>query len=280
MLFTYSEWEKFCRKLSENNIQSITAASILDLALQGTPISSRYVNIKHDVESVPSKALDLARIEAKYGHCATYYVQAYLLTDSNKDILKEIQSLGHEVTYHHDVMDCAKGDIQIAMTIYKENVAKFEQFGFPVVTVCQHGNPSSKYENRDFFRSDLIQEHFPSQSDIMVDFMIKAKSQYTYISDVGMEFKIVTDPVNSDKLKDDEKYIVLGDAMHVIEHIITHPDNSYIVSAHPHRYNKNRLSAALRKMLFQMLKGVAKVLFKLPGLKNFVFRFKTITKHL
>ena len=280
MLFTYSEWEKFCRKLSENNIQSITAASILDLALQGTPISSRYVNIKHDVESIPSKALALARIEAKYGHCATYYVQAYLLNDINKEIFKEIQSLGHEVTYHHDVMDCAKGDILLAMNIYKENIAKFEHYGFPVITVCQHGNPSSKYENRDFFRSELIQQRFVNQADIMVDFMIKAKSQYTYISDVGMVFKIVTDPVNSDKVKEEDKYIVLGDAMHVIDNIINHPEESFIVSAHPHRYNKSRFLAVLRKMLFQTMKSVAKVLFKVPGLKNFVFRFKTITKHL
>lgn len=61
--------------------------------------------MKHDVETNPIKALKLAFIENKYSLVGTYYIQANLLnSDKNVAVLKRIQKLGHEVTYHHDVM--------------------------------------------------------------------------------------------------------------------------------------------------------------------------------
>ena len=210
MKFLYSEWESFCKSLFINGIKSVTAASILRNAQDGVHASERFINIKHDVESSPSKALALARIEHKYGHCATYYVQAYLMTESNQPIFSEIQKMGHEVTYHHDVMDGGKGDLQRAIEIYKANLLNFRKLGFEVNTVCQHGNPASDFENRDFFRSGIVQSLFPEQADIMVDFMKKIDRVYTYISDVGMSFKIVKDPVNSDKIKESERKLLIS----------------------------------------------------------------------
>ena len=280
MKFIYSEWDAFCKALAHHKIYSITAATILKAAQHGTLGSKRFVNLKHDVESSPSKALDWALIEANYNHCSTYYVQAYLMTDVNQHIFAEIQSLGHEVTYHHDVMDGGKGNLDEALSIYKKNLANFKEKGFEVETVCQHGNPVSDYENRDFFRSDLVQNEFPKQADIMVDFMDKIGREYVYISDVGMSFKIVTNPIHSDKVSEAEKYIVLGDICEVIPELVGHPNTSYIVSAHSHRYNKYVLKAIVRKTVFTIIKTVAKVLFEVPGLKKFLFRFNSITKHL
>lgn len=280
MKFIYSEWDTFCKTLADKKLKSVTAASILRAAQNGNLSNDRFINLKHDVETSPSKALDLARIEHKYGHCATYYVQAYLMTDTNKYIFAQIQEMGHEVTYHHDVMDGGKGNLQQALVIYKQNLDKFCRLGFSVETVCQHGNPVSDFENRDFFRSDIIQTEFPKQADIMVDFMKKIGRKYVYISDVGMSFKIVADPVNSDKVPEVEKYIVLGDIMNVVPELVNHPENSYIISAHPHRYNKSAFTAVSRKMIFVCIKTVAKILFKVPGLKKFLFRFNSITKYL
>lgn len=281
MKFIYSEWDLFCKDLQHEGIQSITAREILRKA-QTDELDKRFrfVNLKHDVESQPQKALDLARIEHKYGHCATYYVQAYLMTESNKSIFQEIQKLGHEVTYHHDVIDGAKGELAKAISIYTTNIDKFKSLGFNVQTVCQHGNPVSDYDNRDFFRSRLVQENFPNHSDIMVDFMHKIGQKYIYISDVGMSFKIVTDPLNLEKRSESEKYIILGDLNHVINELQSNPNASYIVSAHPHRYNKSLLKSTMRKYFFKFIKVVAKTLFLIPGVKKFLFRFNSITKYL
>lgn len=281
MKFVYSEWKAFCEELTSLGIQSVTASSILLKAQEEKMMATeRFVNLKHDVESQPRKALDLARIEHKYGHCATYYVQAYLMTTENQPIFQEIQDLGHEVTYHHDVMDGAKGVLKDALSIYRENVARFNALGFNVHTVCQHGNPVSDLDNRDFFRNELIQNEFPNQSDIMVDFTEKIGKKYVYISDVGMSFKIVTDPRNLDNVPESEKYIVLGHLDNVVKELQLNPKNSYIISAHPHRYNKNLFKSTIRRIVFTTIKSVAKVLFLIPGLKKFLFRFNSITKHL
>ncbi len=280
MKFVYSEWDDFCKVLSDNGLRSVTSASVLQDAIADNSCKKRFVTLKHDVEASPSKALDFARIEHKYGHCATYYVQAYLMTDENYQIFSQIHELGHEVSYHHDVMDGAKGDLRVAMAIYKENLDKFSRYGFDVKTVCQHGNPVSDYANRDFFRSDLVQNAFPDQADIMVDFMKKINQKYTYISDFGMSFKIVKDPIEVENLREEDKYVVLGDLMGVSTEILAHPQESYIVSAHTHRYNESAFKAACRKAIFKAIRRVARVMFVIPGLKKFLFRFNAVTKYL
>ena len=95
-----------------------------------------------------------------------------------------------------------------------------------------------------------------------------------------MSFKIVTDPRNLDNVPESEKYIVLGHLDNVVKELQLNPMNSYIISAHPHRYNKNLLKSTIRRIVFTTIKSVAKVLFLIPGLKKFLFRFNSITKHL
>lgn len=114
----------------------------------------------------------------------------------------------------------------------------------------------------------------------MVDFMEKMKQKYVYISDVGMSFKIVTDPINSDKLPEERKYVVLGNLENVVAELSRNMKLSYIISAHPHRYNKSLFKAMVRKCFFNTIRAIAKILFLIPGVKKFLFRFNSITKHL
>ena len=108
-MFVYKDWEIFCLKIKKLGIKSITAFD----ALKYSKTKENYVIIKHDVETNVKKALKLAYIENKFGLKATYYVQSYLLEneDNNKN-LKKILNLGHEVTYHYDVLDSNNGNFQ------------------------------------------------------------------------------------------------------------------------------------------------------------------------
>lgn len=151
-MFIYSDWDRFCSELKKLDIHSITAADLLREPRE------RFMILKHDVEISPKKALKLAKIEHLYGHRGSYYLQVDLLkSKKNIEIFKEIQSLGHEVSYHHDVMDRSAGDIDKAIRIFKEDLDLFERNGFNIKTVCQHGNPAIRRvgyaSNRDFFRS-------------------------------------------------------------------------------------------------------------------------------
>ena len=117
MIFTYKLWEKFCKTLNERGLNSVTAKYVLD-----NNSNEKYVVLKHDVETKVKNALKLAQIEANYGHCGSYYVQAYLLENKeNLDMLNKIKELGHEVSYHYDVMDFAKGDLDLAIKEFERN---------------------------------------------------------------------------------------------------------------------------------------------------------------
>lgn len=279
MIFTYSVWERFCKSLSEKGVYSVTAKALLSNAINEILQKNRWVNLKHDVESSPSKALKLAQIEAKHGHKATYYVQSYLMTDENQQLFLAIQDLGHEVTYHHDVIDGSKGDLDEAIVIFKENLEKFKRLGFEVETVCQHGNPMTDFDNRDFLKNTDVQSKFPNMADIMVNFKELLKQDYVYVSDVGMSFKIVNDPYNTGNNLDNP-YTILGSLNNVMNEINAHPESNYIISSHPHRYYKSAFVAWSKKAVFTIVRGIANILFKIPGLKKLFFRFNFISKKL
>ena len=109
MIFVYKKWDVFCESLKEKGIQSISAKDVREN-------TKSYLVLKHDVETDVSKAYEMAKIEHKYGHKGSYYVQAYLLEkEENVKMLKEMAKLGHEISYHYDVMDSQKGDLQKAI---------------------------------------------------------------------------------------------------------------------------------------------------------------------
>ena len=130
MIFVYGKWDKFCKLLSQNGRFSIPAKEV-------SKYHTNYVVLKHDVETNISNALNIAKIEHKYGHRGSYYVHSYLLDSSNNvEMLKQIQKMGHEVSYHHDVMDSNKGNIDSAITEFENNASQFRNFGFDLTTVC------------------------------------------------------------------------------------------------------------------------------------------------
>lgn len=275
-MFAYKYWENFCRELKENDIYSVTAESVL------SGKENSFLILKHDVEDNPQKALDMAKIEAKYSHKGTYYVQGFLMNDENLPIFKEIQQLGHEVSYHHDVMDENGGDLQKATETFAKNKENFEKSGFSINTVCQHGNPIANRvgytSNRDFFRSKQVQNSFPEIAEIMVNFGERIGAEYKYISDAGYGWKIIFDPINNDRVKSDDKDIKLKSLQSVIDVIKENP--SVIVSTHPHRWCESETTARSRYVRFKVLRFGAKIAYKIPGLKKVMEKFYFLTKKI
>lgn len=275
MIFVYKFWEIFCKKLHEMNIHSIRAEDVFGY-------KNRYLVLKHDVETDVPRAYKMAEIEAKYGHRGVYYVQAYLLSDPrNVQLLSLIQSMGHEVSYHYDVMDASKGNIEEALVEFEKNRKRFVNNGFTIKTLCQHGNPIVERigytSNRDFFRNATVQEKYPELSDIMVDFKQKASTEYTYFSDAGRQFKLIYDPINNDVIKSDDKNIGFDSIDELIPYI--EKDNC-IVSTHPHRWTASAKSYLIKTWLFKIVKSIAKILVKIPFLKKIMSRYYYLAKKI
>ncbi len=265
MNFIYKEWDKFCKKLVDEGVSSVPVCEIFGQ-------TEKYFCLKHDVETAVKKAYKISKIESKYGHKGSYYVQAYLLKKkSNVKLLKKMQEAGHEISYHYDVLDFAKGDFEKAVLEYEKNVLLFEENGFPVRTVCQHGNPilerKNYTSNRDFFRNGEIEKKFNQHTDVMVNLPKKAKTEYAYYSDAGRKFKFIFDPLFNDVIPSDDKNIAFENLEKLYESV---GDRNVIVSMHPHRWEKSALVYHTKTFLFKIIRKTVKLLAKIPIFKKFL----------
>jgi len=269
-MFIYSIWNDICQEIVQYN--TIKVEEILK-----QPKNSTWIAVKHDVETNVSKALELARIEAKYGINATYYVQSYLL-DENYELLQIIQSLGHEVTYHYDVLDANAGNMEKAIVDFDKNIAKFKQYGFNVKTVCPHGNPvmirNGWNSNKDFFRNEKVQTLYPHILDIVIQ--LPKKIDYLYISDAGYGFKKIGN-IRDNDLKNIGD-IEISDYRELLKSFSE--NKRIILSTHPHRWEKNIMTFIMRVYLFKFLRIVARVLSKLPILKNIISKYYYLAKKI
>ncbi len=276
-MFVYKKWEAFCKMLSENKIHSITACDALKNK------EKKFLILKHDVETNPQKALVMAKIENKYGHHGVYYVQAYLLDNKeNIEILKKIKELGHEVSYHHDVMDSNLGDLKKALEEFEKNKDIFEKNGFSINTVCQHGNPVAKREgytsNRDFFRCEIVKEKFSEIAEIMVDYREKTDVDFKYISDAGYGWKIIYDPETNDIIDSSDKDTKLENLDRVLDFVIN--EDAVILSTHPHRWNSNPFKAVTKTVMFKAIRITARILRKIPLVNKIMSKFYFLAKKI
>lgn len=276
-MFYYENWDQFCSRLTKTAVECVRAC---DVSVRH--LNHQFVVLKHDVESKPSKALKLAQIEHKHGIRGSYYVQAYLL-DEAKDlkVLKEIASLGHELSYHYDVLDASSGDLEKANIDFQSKLEKFKQSGFELTTVCQHGNPVKNRvgysSNRDFFRNENIALQYNYMTDIVVNFKEKKLVSYLYVSDAGYKWNIISDPENNDRVKGLPD-IVLKSFDDILSEV--KKGNSLIVSTHPHRWEKHRIIIFLNIWLFKLVRIVFKTLSQNKLIKSVLNRFYYLAKKI
>jgi hypothetical protein len=251
---------------------------VLDLVGQ----DKKFIVLKHDVETNPQKALTLAKIEHNHNIQATYYVQSYLLKDDgNIKILQEISNLGHEVTYHYDVLDNNRGDWQKAIKEFEDTVRMFEGYGFKVNTVCPHGNPVMNRKgwasNKDFFRNQELSKKYDNIVDVVINFPQKSGKQYLYISDAGYGWKLISDIANNDKTgtKPDINLKGFDEIIKLIN-----KSNSVIISTHPHRWHRYSVVARFRIFLFIVLRITVRLFMKVPFIKFFFGKFFYLAKKI
>jgi len=269
-MFIYTIWDEICKELS--SLKTIKVNEILQ-----QENDSKWIVIKHDVETDVNKALVLAKIEHKYGIEATYFVQADLV-ESGFKILQEIQQLGHEVTYHYDVLDANNGDYELATQEFIQNIKLFSSFGFEVKTVCPHGNPLINRDgwlsNKDFFRDENIVDRFSNILDIVVELPLKVESSYTYISDAGYGWQEIVNISDNDIKNGGD--IALGDYKNLLETIGSR--DRVILSTHPHRWEKIRVKAFFNLYRFKTLRYISRKLSTIAFLKKIMSKFYFLAK--
>ena len=110
------------------------------------PADGKVVILRHDIDKRPENALRLAQIEHASGVKASYYIRVVKGT-WNEEIIEQIVALGHEMSYHYEDLTITKGNYEKAFEHFKVHLAEIRRF-YPAKTVCMHGSPLSRWDNR------------------------------------------------------------------------------------------------------------------------------------
>ena len=159
---------------------------------------AKAIVLRHDVDKLPENSLRFAQIQHELGIKGSYYFR--IVPESfNVEIIKKIVNLGHEVGLHYETIDMAakqlnqNSEFRIqnsllqekeiatkAMMLFEEHLTELRKY-YPVKTICMHGSPLSKYDNKLLWKYynykdyDIIGEPY-----FDVDF-----SRVLYLTDTG-----------------------------------------------------------------------------------------------
>jgi hypothetical protein len=135
--------------------------------------------LRHDVDRRPNRALRMAEVEIGRGIRSTYY---FRVTPGvfNTDVVMEIAAMGHEIGYHYEVLDKARGRLDLAEKIFRRELDRLRSIA-DVKTASMHGSPLSRWDNRDFWK-----DHRPQEFGLLGEAYISvAKRDLVYLTDTG-----------------------------------------------------------------------------------------------
>jgi hypothetical protein len=162
--------------------------------------NQKIVILRHDVDIRPENSLKTALIEDQLGIHGTYYFRIVRQSFDTK-IIKKIAALGHEIGYHYEDLALAKGDPDKAISLFQKHLGLFAPL-YPVQTICMHGSPLSKFDNRMIWKKYKYTDFgIRSEPYFDIDF-----TKVLYLTDTGRRWdgeKVSVrdkEPVNRERL--------------------------------------------------------------------------------
>lgn len=171
--FTLSKFRSLCAAVTQNY-----STISLEEYFSRKELPERFAMMRHDIDRRPENARNTARIEKEFGIRATYYFRM----NGNvfrPELINEIQDMGHEVGYHYEVLGKAKGDHRKAIGLFEEELSEFRKI-CDVKTICMHGNPLSKYDDRELWKAYDFRDF-----GIIGEAYLSAGKDVDYFSDTG-----------------------------------------------------------------------------------------------
>jgi hypothetical protein len=258
--FTLTTYKKLLEELLTNSYSFQTLQDFIQEP------ENKTVILRHDVDRKPGNALVVAAIEKEAGIKASYYFR--IVKESyDENIIKQIADLGHEIGYHYEDMDLSsrgqrsevRGQKELddsvvfdkAIKSFERNLSILREV-VPVKTICMHGSPLSKWDNRDLWKRYNYRDYgIIAEPYFDVDF-----SEVLYLTDTGRAWNnsnaSLRDKVNS---KFDIK---IKDTNHLIEKIQNNelPDK-IMINVHPQRWTDNPVEW-MKELVWQNVKNVVK----------------------
>ena len=173
--FTVERYADLCEAIAQSEYVPMTVRDYLE----AERLPSRLAVVRHDVDVTPRQEQKVAQIEIDLGIRATYYFR-YKHGVFRPDVMRQIAGMGHEIGYHYEVVDKAKGDYQKALEIFSSELSAFRD-EVEIKTISMHGNPLTRWDNRDLWRDHNFKD-FGISGEAYVSF---DRSKIAYLSDTG-----------------------------------------------------------------------------------------------
>ena len=216
----------------------------------------KFCVIRHDVDRKLENALNMASLEHTLGIRSTYFFRTKKRV-FDKKIIRKIARMGHEIGYHYESLADAKGNYNLALQDFSNNLNKLKKI-VRVSTVCMHGKPFSPYDSRDLWRKDdnhdLLRNVFNIHGEVYLDINY---NDITYISDTGRNWQSdrfnVRDKVNSSvnlnlTCKED------------LVRYLKNPHNNLVFLVHPERWNEGFCEYSFQFLKDQLINAAKKFL--------------------
>ena len=180
MDFTINKYKELVSALKDAGYEFMTFAEYAEGRR-----ADKLVMMRHDVDRQVERARRLAEVESEMRVRASYYFREKFIDD--RDEIRYIESLGHEVGYHYEELVAEKGDVDKAYARFARNVKKMRQV-VDVRTITMHGSPMSRFDSKDMWRVyDYKKLGLIGEPQIDVDW-----NEMVYLTDTGRSWNGVS----------------------------------------------------------------------------------------
>jgi len=254
--FTISTYKQLLQEFKKSNYQFFTLEEYI--SLPNHPFTSSpslpFVILRHDVDRKPQNSLRMAKLENELGIKASYYFR--IGKKSNQpEIIKQIAELGHEIGYHYEDLTYANGDYNKAIKQFEKNLNYFRKF-YPVKTMCMHGSPLSKWDNRDLWNKYDYKEY----GIIAEPYFDLNFNEIFYITDASRSWNNEKVTLR-DKVKSNFN-IKINSGFDIITLLNKNKlPNKILLNIHPHNWTDNK-AEWYKILLWQSLKNSIKSYLK------------------
>jgi len=234
--------------------------------------AQKAVVLRHDIDKLPGNALKMAQLENELGIRGSYFFRV-VSGVWDEAVMGQVVKLGHELGYHYenlsyvskkervqgfkDSRDRGKKDkeklYQSAIEDFERNLEEFRKI-YPVKTICMHGSPLSKWDNRELWEKyDYRDYGIIGEPYFDIDF-----NKVLYLTDTGRKWNngtaSIRDKVNTRfnfKIKNTEHLIQFINSGELPDQIM--------INTHPQRWF-NPGVMWWRELILQSMKNVVKKL--------------------
>ena len=247
--FTLKVYEELLKSILSSGHKMLPFKDYLE-----QPEQHMIVILRHDVDKKPENSFKTAQIENALGITGTYYFR--IVRESfNETIIEQIIDLGHEIGYHYEDLTLARGDHQKARELFVMHLETFRE-RYPVSTICMHGSPMSKWDNRDLWEGYSYKDHgIIGEPYFDLDY-----KNFLYFTDTGRRWNgkkySIRDKVNSNN------EFNIKTTFDLIERIKSQRflNKNMLITVHPQRWTNNLFPWTI-EYFWQNMKNRVKKIF-------------------